>query len=608
MGRLIIIALIISIIPVGGFWVGKYIELNYENQWSDALIENMGAEGTELVESKRFTLRIVCSDSEMKESLGMDCTWFDNNILFKTGSLWTGGAGLALLLFIFIGARVASASRRLLLWLFAPGIKMVLFSLFLLMIVQGAIAAYSAYMLEAMLVERVHYYIVGSIVIGALVAAFVMLTNGLSVSKRAEVSVLGKTLSRSEHPGLFQLVGDVMEELKALPPKNIVVGLEPNFFVTSAKLKLIGENVSYRDRSLYLSLPFMRILSRDELAAVVGHELGHFKGEDTKFSMKFYPIYVGTSQALEALSNMEHRGASFIASIPARAILSFFLNEFAQAERKIGRQRELEADKAGASAASARDLATALLKIGAFIPAWDVAHESIIEAINKEKPIRNVSTVISEVAETSANPNLLDDISDFKISHPIDTHPTTFERLKALDIELSEIKEQALTIVPESSAINLVNKPEHLEEEISVQHQEQLAFSIDKALMPYKEAIQQEPDNAQTHYALGLAYMELGRFEHAIGSFREAKRLWPEVAEFYVDLGAAYMEMGRFEDAAVIYREAIERWPELDELHYCLGSAYLEAGNREGAMREHGILKDMNSDLAEPLAALIEGD
>jgi len=39
-----------------------------------------------------------------------------------------------------------------------------------------------------------------------------------------------------------------------------------------------------------------------EFTAIVGHELGHFRGEDTAMSQQFYPIYRGTTAAIEGLA------------------------------------------------------------------------------------------------------------------------------------------------------------------------------------------------------------------------------------------------------------------------------------------------------------------
>ena len=44
-------------------------------------------------------------------------------------------------------------------------------------------------------------------------------------------------------------------------------------------------------RVLYLPLPYMAFLDRAQVSAVIAHELGHFTGEDTGYSLRFAPIY-----------------------------------------------------------------------------------------------------------------------------------------------------------------------------------------------------------------------------------------------------------------------------------------------------------------------------
>ncbi|MFD2022059.1 M48 family metalloprotease [Pseudocitrobacter faecalis] len=41
--------------------------------------------------------------------------------------------------------------------------------------------------------------------------------------------------------------------------------------------------------TLYLPLTYLSLLNEAEIAAVVGHELGHFTGEDTQYSLRFAP-------------------------------------------------------------------------------------------------------------------------------------------------------------------------------------------------------------------------------------------------------------------------------------------------------------------------------
>lgn len=459
--KLILIALI-GVIPFVGYLVGLYVQSDFEGQWFRLVQKELGAKGEAAVKSGQLSLNWFCATPDgMKESA---CDTYHNVLLLQNASIGALVTGFALLILIYAAARIASANRNLLVALFSPGIKLVLFVLFVLIIVQGAIATYGVYIFEATVVHRVHFFIVGAIGLGAVIGAFTMIRAGLSISRRASSFVIGKSLPREEQPKLWEFVTNLAQKLGAQPPRHVVIGLEPNFYVTSADVTVLPGSTTHRDETLYVSLPLMRILSRDELAAVVGHELGHFRGEDTKFSLRFYPIYAGTTQALAALQSRADQGAGSLALLPAFAMLSLFLEEFAKAERSIERERELEADKAGASVASPRAIAASLLKIGVFAALWSGIRSAMIEALGQGKAYTNVSTFYAEVAASSAKPELVDEVAKHATSHPTDTHPPTGQRVEALGFTVSALRNEALQINQSSSSALLLDKVTELEE------------------------------------------------------------------------------------------------------------------------------------------------
>ena len=60
----------------------------------------------------------------------------------------------------------------------------------------------------------------------------------------------------------------------------------------------------------------MKLFNNEELDAVVGHELGHFKAKDTNYSTKFAPVYANLGKSIDNLSNTIS-GASALAKLPA---------------------------------------------------------------------------------------------------------------------------------------------------------------------------------------------------------------------------------------------------------------------------------------------------
>jgi hypothetical protein len=61
-----------------------------------------------------------------------------------------------------------------------------------------------------------------------------------------------------------------------LMPETVVIGVDPTFFVTEAEVVTLSGRLW--GRTLYCSMPLARILTVDELTAIIGHELGHFRG------------------------------------------------------------------------------------------------------------------------------------------------------------------------------------------------------------------------------------------------------------------------------------------------------------------------------------------
>jgi hypothetical protein len=153
--------------------------------------------------------------------------------------------------------------------------------------------------------------------------------------------------------------------------------------------------------------------------------------------------------------------------LPAIAVLSFFMEQFAKAERAIGRERELQADQAGASVASPAALATALLKIGAFAPLWDSTVVTMVNELRQGLPFTNLSHHYAQVAAASAKPELLEEVAAATTAHPIDTHPPTAARIEALGLSVEQLRDFALSIDHQTASVQLLANPVALEEELT---------------------------------------------------------------------------------------------------------------------------------------------
>ncbi len=73
----------------------------------------------------------------------------------------------------------------------------------------------------------------------------------------------------------------------------------------------------------------------------------------------------------------------------------------------------------------------------------------------------------------------------------------------------------------------------------------------------------------------GLALVDLGRLDEALGSFREAARRNPGDPAPLEDAGHAAFQLGKFVEAVRLYEEALRRAPDRGDLWKTLGAVYL---------------------------------
>jgi Zn-dependent protease with chaperone function len=250
------------------------------------------------------------------------------------------------------------------------------------------------------------------------------------------LEIRGRSLSRAQAPGLWQWVDGLADRLGALRPDQIVVGLTRGFFVTSGPKLLSPGGEQFGGRTLYLPLPYLPLLRQDEAEAIIGHELGHFTGGDTEYSLRFLPIYAGVQRSLVAMDSAGRGrdGSDGLITRPAVELGKFAMERFDRAVLHWSRLREFAADEAGARITSADASGRALLRTGAV-----EARIGEILADAFQHPEAAPADLIAATID-HARDHGLDDPSEFREAlhaHPTDTHPPTHQRLAALGVTLT---------------------------------------------------------------------------------------------------------------------------------------------------------------------------
>ena len=243
-------------------------------------------------------------------------------ILLKTVSFWTGAVAVGLMTTYILLSLLLGKNRGAIAFIFPKLIPLSSLVIAVLVLVEGAIITYAVYIGEAYAIGVVHYFLIGAVGLGALIGGVTLIEATVKMKRDLIQNEIAKNISKSDSPKLWKFVEDIANKVGAKVPDNIIVGLEPNFYATAAKVNLLAEDEMLTGETLYLSTSLMRIFDKSELSSVIGHELGHFRGKDTAYTLKFAPVYVGLGRSIAALSGEEGGGWSSIAKLPAIAMLS----------------------------------------------------------------------------------------------------------------------------------------------------------------------------------------------------------------------------------------------------------------------------------------------
>lgn len=280
---------------------------------------------------------------------------------------------------------------------------------------------------------------IGIVLIGALYA----IVRGLAVFfTRPKTYIAARPVSFYEYPRLGLVVRDIAKKLNAKMPDNVVIGLQPTFFATSSPVFTPYGKGPLKGQTLHLSLPLMSHFTEGELKAVIGHELGHFSGGDTTYSMRFAPVYMGLAKASEVFAAND-RPVTRLLSMPSKLLIDDLMYAFSVVERRIGRAREHRADQHGAKVSSPEDIAYSLLKSSLLGSIWNEQMQGLVERGMKGRFSRNVVRNFSESVRLDVDrariaPLLQYALGD-SVPHPIDTHPPTEDRIEAFGLSLGEI-------------------------------------------------------------------------------------------------------------------------------------------------------------------------
>ncbi len=512
-----IIATMKTIINMGMFLVIPVITILvsawYINEIDRVVIEEVGIGFSELCEIEDPEIQSVCQD----EFYQLDA--------LRNGAIYTSIAAILLIASFQFAALICGSNRQLLSSLFPKLVPFVLLGIAVIVIVQAFMLTYAAYWAQLLLIDAWFPIVTGGIgFAGALASLGILRAVWNSFGVKDYVIFAGHSATADDQPELFELVNTIAAEIGGRAPENIVLGLDPTFFAISNPVKIASQNVRLTGETMYLSLPLLRVLSVPEITAIIGHELGHFAGNDTDYSRKFSPVYRSISESQQRMADSEN-----ISTLPATITLMNLLDSFDQSVKTISRERELLADEHGASASSGESLIVALLKLSVYTLAWNEISEKVIFRIrNGYGFTANLSWLFQSVVEHNINTDTVqrevETAMNDSTTHPNDSHPTTSVRAEKLGIEIAALDSEKF-LLPEETADRLLNNILKVEEELTACQQLYLSA------LGVKEGESDDKVILQRVISMFAAYITLADGVIDAGEVREAEAIGASLFE-----------------------------------------------------------------------------
>jgi Flp pilus assembly protein TadD len=161
------------------------------------------------------------------------------------------------------------------------------------------------------------------------------------------------------------------------------------------------------------------------------------------------------------------------------------------------------------------------------------------------------------------------------------------------DSQAAEVFEQAVKLDPDLAeahfrlglAYDALGKEQEAEAEYK------------KAVDRYKKYLVENPKDAEAHYNLGQTYAGLHLYSEAVREYRQATKLKNDDADIYYDLGTALMKLAQYDEAVAAFSKSLEIDPENYRAEDSLAEAR-EGIKRISAGRKHqlDLLKKQKAD------------
>lgn len=389
-------------------------------------------------------------------------------------AFWTLIAGVVILLLVVLLSALAFKDRRSQLLSLSLARPFLMFAGSLEVIVQGAMLVWLSFWGTAFFTQT--YYPKLVIAVGLLVLAGVYyMIKGIFRKLPPEESIEGEVVSRDAAPELWSRIDALAEKVGTTPPDHIIAGIDTNFYVTEAPLR-VNEHL-LTGRKLYVSIPLLRQLTLAQADGVMVHELTHLHEGDTASSALLGPK-LHRFDLYTAL--MSENLATIVVYYP----LYLYRMLFELAWQRNSREREFVADRNASALISPAAIIESLIKISAYASYRNQVERTLFENnVLHESELGISKAIAAGLPAHVGSPDFVHMMREQNVPHPFDSHPPLTERMRNVGFAVEESAYAAMAAErPAESWVDLMPVADNIEQQLWQKYERDFSSSHEESL------------------------------------------------------------------------------------------------------------------------------
>ena len=409
--------------------------------------------------------------------------------LVKKISLGTLIGGIAVVVFIFVLGAVAFINRKWRYFSFTLGWKVLTLVCAIQVLIQGCMLVWLSFWVTAVFWNSYFPKII--LLFGILVGVGIFYSiTGIFSKIPKYFPIEGELIDKKDAPVLWDNVIQYASSLNTKPPDNIVAGIDDNFYVTESPVML--NHKIMQGRTLYVSIPLLRIMEKSEANAVLAHELAHFSGGDTEASAAIGPTISRFDLYCQKMSEGGLTIFAFYIMLMYRAVVEIaFMRE--------SRANEFRADQTAAKIVSAKGIINSLIKLSAYSAYRTKIEQNLFEQNSRlDKDLGISQRIATGLIPFATSEQFLKTMENTNIPHPYDSHPPLEERMKNVGYEVKENEYgNIITSSVEQTWVSDIHTADEIEKRLwsiyeshfAAAHEKNLAYRYEPANDAEKEIV-----------------------------------------------------------------------------------------------------------------------